>query len=271
VRDAYQTVLNDPMKLLQLLVDGYDTETTGVEEVLAVELWHDVALVALNKEWKASKRLMVNRDNNILVGTMKTFSTSHFAWSLVLFKYWTKDADLEALQDVQEEDGGDANSSKSGSGNNNNNNGRGVLESQQDNQQDNQSNKTAGKPVGKRKPVKVCVGKSQQSMFNDYKFIRRKLNGTDNTGIDISQLPEGMKSWDLYMGRHDIETIRRKRGHSGQENVDPGDVYVPPTMPALTGTGGADNDLNFNVDLQASSSSSSSSTIQSDNGEEVQV
>ena len=220
-QSAYHAILKKPLQLLKVLLAGYAEETATDDEKKAVGLWHDVALAALSKEWKAGRRLMKNGEGQIFYGTTERFGGSHLAWSLVMFKYWTKETDLQQENDIDSQD----------------TTNRAALSSI------NTNGAAAGSSVVKRKPIKVCVGTSQKSMLQDYRTLRAMLNQPAKTAtktnpengetefvhpvMDISAIAQGLKSWDQYICDKDVETIQRRKGHTGQADVDNNDNCSP--------------------------------------------
>lgn len=228
-------VLRHPRKLLKVLAGGYSFRDSTPDEKLAVKLWHNVALVALRKDWRAGKRLKkAFIEDKIYLGTMKSFSCSQLAWSMVLFKYWTKDTEIP----VQEEEVGQ----------------RPPLGSALDTQNGQQE----ARALQKRKPIKVCVGNDQKHMLVEYRIIRKMLKspatmaGEENeenqqeSRLDVSDLVEGMESWDLYINGKDRAASSTARGHSGQEDVDNRDEFVPlpgVVLPGDSSSTGEDEDI----------------------------
>lgn len=210
-------VLQGPRKLLSLLVEGYAEESNTAEDCLAVELWHDVALVALERDWRAGKRLKMNQEGEIKAGTLQKFTASQLAWALVMFKYWTTPSDVAAPSTTTNQPLGQANQ----------------------NQQAQE-----GSSRSKKKPIKVCVGDSQKNMLKEYRDLRKMLNDRKDatSAIDLANIAAGLNSWDLYMSAQDAATLKRRRG-IGQENVDNGDEYQPGVPD--DDTSGADSDLCF--------------------------
>lgn len=215
------------MSILRILLAGFNEQSATDDEKKAVELWHDVALAALSKEWRAGRRLMKNGEGEIFHGTNKKFGGSHLAWSLVMFKYWTKESDLQQQQ--QEDDSGS-------------------------------NGETQDSSVVKRKPIKVCVGKRQLKMLEDYRTLRSMLNQPHKTAtrtnaetgetefvhqvMDVSGIAEGLKSWDHYIYDKDVETVQRRRGHTGQTDVDNNDNCSPlGGMVNTASNAGEDDDL----------------------------
>lgn len=238
VKKCYRAVLKYPQRLLKILAAGYQENDTPPDDKLAVKLWHNVALVALKKDWKSGRRLKkAFMEEKIYLGTMQSFSTSQLAWSMVLFKYWTKDTEIPDEEEQQQ--GQEAHT--------------GVAQQQRHPLGQLQERET----FQKRKPIKVCVGNHQKHMLDDYRKIRKMLKNPAATAreedenanahgpqtLDISKIWEGMESWDLYMNYRD--RTNTSRGHNGQEDVDNKDVFTPlPGVILSPDSGGeADDDI----------------------------